>query len=168
VLLGEGPARTPLMELAKRLRVESRVIMPGFVSEERKYQYLQAADVFFSTTSHEGFGLMYLEGMFCRLPIISYDHGGQTDFLEDGKTGFLVPLNDQETFRRRLEWLIQSPDVCKTMGEYNLTLSRRFTIEHCASRYEQIFEEVLAGQSRNPGPQPALRAAQSDRSQSHG
>jgi glycosyltransferase involved in cell wall biosynthesis len=149
VLLGEGPARTELQELAKRLRVENQIMMPGFVSEERKYQYLQAADLFVSTTSHEGFGLMYVEGMFCRLPIVTYDHGGQTDFLEDGRTGSLVPLNDQDRFRQRLEWLIQNPQLRKTMGDYNLALSSRFTIEHCASRYEDIFNEMVLAAGQN-------------------
>jgi glycosyltransferase involved in cell wall biosynthesis len=147
VLLGEGPARIPLLELAKQLRVDSRVIMAGFVSEERKYQYLQAADVFVSTTSHEGFGLMYVEGMFCRLPIISYDHGGQTDFLEDGKTGYLIPLNDQEAFKERLEWLIHDSELRETMGEYNLTLSKRLTVRQCASRYEQLFADMISAKT---------------------
>src|SRR5438067_13510359 len=102
--------------------------MPGFVSEEQKYQYLRAADVFVSTTSHEGFGLMYVEGMFCRLPIITYDHGGQADFLENGKTGFLVSFNNREAFRQRVEWLIQNPEVRKSMGGYNVALSQQFTI----------------------------------------
>jgi glycosyltransferase involved in cell wall biosynthesis len=157
VLLGEGPARTTLLELAERLRVENRVIMPGFVSEERKYQYLQAADLFVSTTSHEGFGLMYVEGMFCRLPIITYDHGGQSDFLQDGKTGFLVPLNDQDRFRQRLECLIQNPELRTTMGDYNLALSRRFTVEHCASRYEHIFHETVLAAERNGDRRKANR-----------
>src|SRR6266480_318759 len=146
VLLGEGPARTELQELANRLRVENRVMMPGFVSEERKYQYLQAADLFVSTTGHEGFGLMYVEAMFCRLPIITYNHGGQTDFLEDGKTGFLVSLNDQDGFRQRLELLAQNPELRETMGAYNLALSRRFTVDRCASQYETIFEEMISSE----------------------
>jgi glycosyltransferase involved in cell wall biosynthesis len=149
VLLGEGPERPALLHLAKRLRFEKQLFMPGFVSETQKYEYLQAADAFVSTTSHEGFGLMYVEGMFCRLPIVTYDHGGQTDFLEDGRTGFLVHLNDQDAFRQRLEWLIQNPGVRKTMRDYNLALSRRFTIEHCASRYEQIFNEMVLAAGRN-------------------
>jgi len=145
VLLGDGPAKAALVQLAKELRVENRVIMPGFVSEHRKYQYLQAADLFVSTTSHEGFGLMYLEGMFCRLPIISYDHGGQRDFLEDGKTGFVIPLNHQERFKERLESLTQNAKLREEMGKYNLKLSKRFTIQQCASRYEELFEDVISG-----------------------
>ena len=142
----------PLLELAKQLRVESRVIMPGFVSEKRKYQYLQAADVFVSTTSHEGFGLMYVEGMSCRLPIISYDHGGQTDFLEDGKTGFLIRLNDQEAFRQRLESLIEDSKLRETMGEYNLTVSKRFTVRQCALQYEQLFGDMISAKASSCAP----------------
>jgi glycosyltransferase involved in cell wall biosynthesis len=161
VLLGEGPERALLQDSAKRLRVEKQLIMPGFVTETQKYQYLRAADAFVSTTSHEGFGLMYVEGMFCRLPIITYDHGGQADFLEDGKTGFLVRLNDQDAFRQRLEWLLQNPEARKTMGAYNLALSKRFTIEHCASRYESIFNEmVLDAQHGDAGGRLDNRKAQ--------
>jgi glycosyltransferase involved in cell wall biosynthesis len=157
VLLGEGPERTALLHLAKRLHFEKQLFMPGFVSETQKYQYLQAADAFVSTTSHEGFGLMYVEGMFCRLPIVTYDHGGQTDFLEDGRTGFLVQLNDQDAFRQRLEWLIQNPGLRKTMRDYNLALSRRFTIEHCASRYEHVFNEMVLAAERNGDRRKANR-----------
>jgi glycosyltransferase involved in cell wall biosynthesis len=157
VLLGEGPERTALLHLAKQLRFEKQLFMPGFVSETQKYQYLQAADAFVSTTSHEGFGLMYMEGMFCRLPIVTYDHGGQTDFLEDGRTGFLVHLNDQDAFRQRLECLIQNPGLRKTMRDYNLALSRRFTIEHCASRYEHIFNEMVLAAERNGDRREANR-----------
>jgi glycosyltransferase involved in cell wall biosynthesis len=77
--------------LANRLRLENRVLMPGFISEEQKYKYLQAADAFASTTSHGGFGLMYVEGMFCRLPIVTYDHGGQGDFLRTARPDIFSP-----------------------------------------------------------------------------
>ena len=83
--------------------------------------------------------------MFCRLPIISYDHGGQRDFLEDGKTGFVIPLNHQERFKERLESLTQNAKLREEMGEYNLKLSKRFTIQQCASRYEELFEDVISG-----------------------
>jgi glycosyltransferase involved in cell wall biosynthesis len=91
--------------------------------------------------------LMYVEGMFCRLPIISYDHGGQTDFLEDGKTGYLIPLNDQEAFKERLEWLIHDSELRETMGEYNLALSKRLTVRQCASRYEQLFADMTSAKT---------------------
>lgn len=142
VIIGDGPERLALLNLAKRLHVEDRLLMPGFIGEEQKYQYLQAADIFVSTTSHEGFGLMYVEGMFCGLPIVTYDNGGQTDFLEDGRTGFLVRLNDQGRFQNAVEKLINDSNLRRAMGQYNRNLSQRFTIGHCAAQYESVFQEM--------------------------
>jgi glycosyltransferase involved in cell wall biosynthesis len=151
VIIGDGPERVPLLNLAKELKVDQRVILTGNVSESRKYQLLQAADIFVSTTSHEGFGLMYIEAMFCRLPIVTYDNGGQTDFLVNGQSGFLVPLNNREMFGRRLAQLAGSPEERKAMGGFNLALSQQFTIGHCACRYEAIFREMMSSPRNNNG-----------------
>ena len=42
--------------------------------------------------------MVFLEAMAYGLPIICFDHGGQTDFLASGETGFVVRLNDVEAF----------------------------------------------------------------------
>ena len=156
-IVGDGPQRDMLTDLAKRLGVDQQVVFTGFVTEERKFQFLQAADAFVSTTSHEGFGLMYVEAMFCGLPIVTYDHGGQSDFLEDGRTGFLVRLNDQEGFLQSVQRLIETPSARKTIGSYNLRLAERFTIERCAAQYEQVFQDMLSAGDRLA---PARRVAQ--------
>jgi len=59
------------------------------VPEEHKFRLLRIADVFVSTSQHEGFGLVFLEAMACGLPVVCYDRGGQIDFLEDRTTGHL-------------------------------------------------------------------------------
>jgi glycosyltransferase involved in cell wall biosynthesis len=144
VLLGDGPERDSLRETAVQLGIERQVLMPGFVSEECKYQFLQAADLFVSSTSHEGFGLMYVEAMFCRLPIITYDHGGQSDFLRDGKTGYLIRLNDEAALQQATERLVGEPDLRRKMGDFNVALAEEFTIGRCAARYERIFEDMIS------------------------
>jgi glycosyltransferase involved in cell wall biosynthesis len=86
LLIGNGPQEATLQELAQRLNVAERVRFLGWVSDEDKFTALASADVFVSTSQHEGFGLMYLEAMACGLPVVTYDNGGQTDFLQDGET----------------------------------------------------------------------------------
>ena len=61
----------------------------GRVGEE-KFQIMCASDIYVSTAIHEGFGLVFLEAMESGLPVISYNNGGQVDFLMDNTTGFLV------------------------------------------------------------------------------
>ncbi len=72
--------------------------MLGRVSEELKFQYLNASDVYFSTAIHEGFGIVFLEAMECGLPVICYNRGGQVDFLSNENTGYLIKLGDADSF----------------------------------------------------------------------
>ncbi|WP_269849835.1 glycosyltransferase [Methanosarcina horonobensis] len=62
----------------------------GFVSETKKFQYLQNSDVYVLSSLHEGFGIVLQEAMQVGLPIISTDSGGQVDFIKEGKNGILL------------------------------------------------------------------------------
>lgn len=144
VILGEGPERGRIEAEADRLGVRHRLHMPGHVDDRLKYRWLQAADVFVSTSMHEGFGLMFIEAMFCGLPIVAYDHGGQCDFLEDGRTGYVVPWGDLPAFQQRVEALIRDEQFRRSAGRYCADLSEKFTIQHCASQYEDHFLAMVA------------------------
>ena len=102
--------------------------------------------LFVSTSQHEGFGLVFLEAMACGLPIICYDHGGQTDFLQDGEHGFLVPLNALESFEGKCRDLVKNPDVRSMMGVRNKKDVEHYFIDQCARKYEQVFQEVTLHQ----------------------
>lgn len=95
-ILGEGPERSNLQKLALNLKVSNRLLMPGFVSEEEKMQYLNASDLFFLSSRHEGFGIVLQEAMQVGLPILSTDKGGQTDFIKNEENGFLIKFGDVE------------------------------------------------------------------------
>lgn len=144
LVVGEGPQEQLLKEECLRRCVEGRVTFLGHVGDSEKFQLLQMSDIYVSTSQHEGFGLVFLEAMHCGLPIVCYDYGGQTDFLLNGVTGFLVPLNNQNLFRERCKLLIQDPEARKKMGENNKLLVREFYIDQCASRYEAVFQEAVA------------------------
>ena len=116
----------------------------GNVSDEVKFQVLNLSDCYVSTASHEGFGLVYLEAMECGLPVICYNHGGQTDFLIDGKTGFLVQLHDKKRFKNKLTTLIANQPLMDKIGHHNKELVKKFYISACAENYIALFREVLS------------------------
>jgi len=82
IILGEGPEKENLLKLAKRLNIINRLHLPGFVSEEKKFQYLDNSDVFFLSSRHEGFGIVLQEAMQVGLPIVATDNGGQVDLVK--------------------------------------------------------------------------------------
>jgi glycosyltransferase involved in cell wall biosynthesis len=143
LIVGDGPDAVAVRHAAAEAGLTERVHLLGQVSEERKYQALSVADVFVSASQHEGFGLVFLEAMAFGLPIICYDHGGQTDFLVDGETGFVVALNDLNRFTQGIVDLREQAELRRAMGQKNRRLVEEYFIDNCANRYESVFEEVV-------------------------
>lgn len=143
LIIGEGPEEGNLRNLAKRLGISSQVEFLGAIWGERKFQYLSAADVFVLPSIHEGFGLVFLEAMHCGLPVVASSSGGQTDFLEDGKTGFLIPVGDVSALAEAILRLGNDSGLRREMSGFNREYVKRFHISHVAERYEALFSEVL-------------------------
>jgi glycosyltransferase involved in cell wall biosynthesis len=148
LILGSGPQEQILKKEVADRQLNNQVRFMGFVEEEEKFQLLRLSDLYVSTSQHEGFGLVFLEAMACGLPVICYDYGGQTDFLEDGTTGFLAHLNDLKGFTERSLTLMRDSKLRRKMGQNNLQKAEGLFVDNCARRYEAIFDEVIANHGK--------------------
>ncbi|MFK7733394.1 MAG: glycosyltransferase, partial [Pseudomonadales bacterium] len=144
IIIGGGPEEEGLQKQAKELNLDDQIIFAGHVSDSEKTGMLQLSDAYVSTSQHEGFGLVFLEGMAAGLPVVCYDHGGQTDFVHDGENGFLVKLNDQEKFQSRIEQLSIDRELYDTMSSNNLSAIENYYIDKCAADYEELFQQHIA------------------------
>ena len=142
LVVGDGPESERLRAAADAAGLADRVHLLGQVSEERKYQALSIADVFVSASQHEGFGLVFLEAMAHGLPVVCYDHGGQTDFLS-AATGALIPLNDLERLTQALVGLHDDPGGRERVSRHNRRVIEDYFIDKCAQRYETLFAAVV-------------------------
>ena len=78
------------------------------------------------------------------LPVVCYDFGGQSDFLEDRVTGRLFQLNDLVSFVGGTDELIADKSSREKIGSENLKQVERYFIDTCGRRYESSFERVVA------------------------
>jgi glycosyltransferase involved in cell wall biosynthesis len=143
LIIGSGPQEERLRELASQQGVAEQVHFLGRVSDDDKFRILRMADIFVSTSQHEGFGLVFLEAMACGLPVVCYGHGGQTDFLVDGETGYVPHLNELASFASHCKTLITDADTRSTMAATNLKRVEELYIDRCAARYETLYQEVI-------------------------
>lgn len=146
VIVGSGPQEQALRQKAAELGLAERVHFRGQASERDKLRLLQMSDIFVSTSQHEGFGLVFLEAMASGLPVVCYGYGGQTDFLVDGVTGHVVPLNDVALFAERCRRLISDPEAIRRIGADNRVRVEELYIDECARQYEQLFEDLIRKQ----------------------
>jgi glycosyltransferase involved in cell wall biosynthesis len=148
LIIGTGPQEHLLKQEALKRRVDDRVLFLGQVTESEKFRILQMCDIYVSTSQHEGFGLVFLEAMACGIPIICYNHGGQTDFLESGITGYIVPLNNLAGFESRCRALIKEPALRQAIGQENFRRVEELFIDRCGQRYESVLQEAIAAHRR--------------------
>jgi len=141
-IIGDGPLRETLGDAARAAGIGDQVRFFGYLSDEAKWQLLGIADVYVSTAVHEGFGIVYLEAMEVGLPIVTYDEGGQVDFLEEGITAFLVPLGNTQAFTESLRRLIRDPALRRRMGEQGKRAVVEYHIDRCAVHFRRIYDEV--------------------------
>lgn len=158
LIMGDGPLEAELRKTAAEHGVAERVAFLGHVDESEKFRILRMCDLFVSTSQHEGFGLVFLEALACGLPVVCYDHGGQTDFLEHAVTGYLLPLNDRAGLEARCRALIADRALRGDLGRAGLARAENLFIDRCAERYEAVFDEVLADHRRQKQGTPAALA----------
>lgn len=118
----------------------------------------KGCDAWLLPSDLEGFGLPGLEAAACRCPVVATRCGGPEDYIEDGVSGFLVPVGDAGAMGERLEQLLRMPEPAwAAMGEAAHAVARTFTWERAAAIVEQALVAYV-GQGRS-----ALRAGRSAR-----
>ncbi|MBV7338375.1 glycosyltransferase family 4 protein [Chloroflexi bacterium TSY] len=143
LIVGSGPQEEHLRTLAAEMQVTDRVHFLGFIDDDEKMRLLHMCDLYVSTSQHEGFGLVFLEAMACGLPVICYDHGGQTDFLTDNETGHLIPLDNLPLFTERVLALLKDDHAQRRMDDICRKRVEEYFIDTCAKQHEAIYEQVI-------------------------
>lgn len=107
-------------------------------------QLLAACDAFVLTSDNEGCPNAMLEAMATGLPVV-VTRSGAEEFVEDGITGYVVPLGSAQAVAERLEHLSVSPELRSDMGRKARDwIKQNASLDIMLDRYFQLFEE-LAG-----------------------
>ena len=93
VILGDGEEKEALNKLISHLKIEKYVHLLGFVSQP--YFYIEKALYLVLSSKYEGFGMVLLESLLVRTPVVSFDcKVGPNEIVIDKKNGILVPDQD--------------------------------------------------------------------------
>ena len=115
IIVGEGENRTSLEKLALKLGVSDRVYFVGRRSNLEIYY--QTAKIFALPSRYEGMPNALLEAMNYGIPpVISNTSGGALEFVRDGETGLIVPVDDVEALATALTHLSQDEISRKRIG----------------------------------------------------
>jgi phosphatidylinositol alpha-1,6-mannosyltransferase len=94
VIIGQGDDRPRLEQLAQRAGVAERVRFLGVLGAEKLKEAYRMADLFAMPSTHEGFGIAFLEAMASGTPALGLDVAGAPDALAEGKLGTVISKED--------------------------------------------------------------------------
>lgn len=143
VIVGGGPLRRPLEELARTLHVSDRTVWIAPCPREQVPNYLAAMDVLvLPSEGQEFFGRSIAEAMACEIPVIGSSCGSIPRVV--GKCGLIFEERNLDQLHQRLEQAAVSPDQMKTMAR----LGRRrvvesFSVSVVAARLGRFYWDVM-------------------------
>lgn len=145
IILGEGHHRDACEALSRRLKLTDRVQFRGYVPQaELASIYASASLAVVSSVWAEPFGATGLEAMRCGLPVVAFDAGGISDWLQDGRNGFLVPWKDHESFAKCIDILLKDKTLARRLGERGRTIAReQFNFQRYIDGLESLFTSIV-------------------------
>lgn len=96
------------------------------------------------STEAESFGLVAIEAMLAKKPVIGSNHGGLTEILIDNETGFLVKPNNEKALFEALLKLIENPELRNSFGEKGYQRAiKEFSADKYVQSFENLFNDIL-------------------------
>jgi glycosyltransferase involved in cell wall biosynthesis len=149
-IIGDGPERTALEAQTRARGADDRVTFRGWVTPEELDAAYAEASVFVlpavvdARGDTEGLGMVLLEAMTYRVPVISTPLGGVTDIVQHDRTGLLVPPNDASALAAAIILLATNPAIAQRLGiagrEYALS---HFSWNAVLSQWRELYAGVL-------------------------
>ncbi|MEW6202628.1 MAG: glycosyltransferase [bacterium] len=156
-IVGDGPMRSRLENLAKQLRIAERVNFRGFVPYDELPKVYATSTVFLFTSKYEGFGRVVVESYLHRIPVVATRITGVEDIVDNGISGFLHESGDIEGLASSVIKLLDDEELRNRMGAAGRELVKsRFDPERLSEAWIDLL--ASAAPERNPVVISPLRA----------
>jgi glycosyltransferase involved in cell wall biosynthesis len=144
VIVGDGPERKSLEELARALGVWDFVRFIGRVEEAEMVKWLRAADVYVSTSlADAGLAASTAEAMACGLPVVVTDNADNRKWVTEGAGGYLVPNGRFDLLADRIVQLLKDKKKRLDFGRINRrVIEERNNYVTEMNKMEAIYEEL--------------------------
>lgn len=140
MIVGNGD-QTDLRKLAKKFSIDNQIIFTGWRDDVA--DLLSAIDVFVHPSLAESFGLVIIEAMAMRNPVICTDVGIAREIIKDNDNGFLVPTRNASELANAMKKVIRQQDKWDQMGKVNAIKAQEFTASKMAEGYQEHYIKWL-------------------------
>jgi len=142
ILVGDGPEKENYEKLAVTLGISDRVVFTGY--QNQIGMYYSIFDIFCLVSAYEAFGLVLVEAMLHKLPVIATNVGGMQFIVDDHKTGYLVEKFDVDAISNKLTILCDDVGTRIQFGENGYRKAiQNYTEERYVKNVENLYIELI-------------------------
>lgn len=142
LIVGDGPEKSNLRKLTKRLELTNRVIFLGYVAYEHIPEIYSEADLFAFASTTETQGMVILEAMASGICVLTVKHKVYESIIVNNKEGLIVE-KDQETFAKQMTDILKNDDLRLNLGIKARKKAQQFSLSEIAKKFDTLYKEVI-------------------------
>jgi glycosyltransferase involved in cell wall biosynthesis len=141
VMVGDGELRLSLQQLATELDLTNHVHFLGY--QANAAAFMANFDLLVHPSAWEGFGLVLLEAMAAKLPIVATEVSAIPEIVQSGETGLLVPPENPVALAQAICQMLDDRAVAQKMGLAGYQrLQQHFTVQAMVDRTSQLYQQL--------------------------
>ncbi|MEO0130598.1 MAG: glycosyltransferase family 4 protein, partial [candidate division WOR-3 bacterium] len=150
IIVGDGSERRNLENLTKELELTDYIEFKGFVSDRELAYYYKNCDLFVLPAiidergDTEGLGVVLLEAMVYKKPVIASEVGGILDIIKDYENGILVPEKEPQRLAEKILEVLRNEKLAQKLGENGYRfVKENFSWERIINDLKALYKETL-------------------------
>ena len=139
-IYGEGEDKDKMLEIIKEKQLNT-VHVNGYINDP--FKIIPLYSIFLLPSLYEGLPMVLIECMSCGVPAVAYNClCGPEEVIKDGEDGIIVPLNDMDVFIEKVNYLIEHPELRKSMSLKCRENVKRYALDNVMAQWIDLFDKL--------------------------
>jgi glycosyltransferase involved in cell wall biosynthesis len=142
IIVGEGSEKERLVDLSKKLGVKNVKFLHSFKNHEDAIKMIKSSTVLAMPSKRECFGIIPLEAMCSYTAVVSTRTEGPSDYIENGKNGFLVDIGDSKDMGEKIKLLLEDSILRRKIAHNARKTAEGYDWENIVKRIASVYDEL--------------------------
>jgi glycosyltransferase involved in cell wall biosynthesis len=149
VLAGTGSMTDHIKWRASNLRISDRIVVAGFITDAERNRLLRVADAAIFPSLYEPFGIVALEAMAAKCPVIVSDVGGLGEVVRQDENGVKVLPDNVDSLAWGIEHILKDPKAAKSRAATAYRMVKaEYNWDRIAERTAEVYKRIAQERAR--------------------